>query len=102
MMDTLETVKQKIARIERELAEVRQDLERLASPQESQGPKSHLIPVQWVDRRNWPVWFNEWFQEMGIRAQPVGAEKLQGMMLRDGIRPEDNLLSRGIIAMRDE
>jgi hypothetical protein len=42
------------------------------------------------------------FAEMGIHCQPVPAEELQRMMLECGIKPEENLFSRGIIAMREE
>jgi len=41
-------------------------------------------------------------KEMGITGEPVGAEKLQEMMLECGIDPNDNEFSRGIIAMRGE
>ncbi len=41
-------------------------------------------------------------EQMGIRGEPIGAEKLQEMMLAEGIKPEDNLFSRGIIEMREE
>jgi hypothetical protein len=41
-------------------------------------------------------------EQMGIRGQPIGAEKLQAMMLAEGIKPEDNILSRGITEMREE
>ncbi len=40
--------------------------------------------------------------EMGISGEPVGAQKLREMMLADGINPEDNEFSRGIIEMREE
>jgi len=42
------------------------------------------------------------FAEMGITAQPIGAEKLQQMLLAEGVKPEDNILSRAIIEMREE
>jgi hypothetical protein len=42
------------------------------------------------------------FKKMGIDVQPVGAEKLQEMMIAAGIRPEENIASREIIAMREE
>ena len=32
----------------------------------------------------------------------IGAEKLQDMMLASGIKPEDRLLSRGIIEARED
>ena len=42
-------------------------------------------------------------ERMGFVPDPTAtAEKAQAMTLALGIRPEDNLLSRGIIAARDE
>jgi hypothetical protein len=40
--------------------------------------------------------------ELGVRGQPIGAQKLRELLRQKGIRPEDNLFSRGIIAMREE
>lgn len=42
------------------------------------------------------------FKEMGITGEPVGIEKLREMMAASGIKPEENLFSREIIAMREE
>lgn len=42
------------------------------------------------------------FKEMGISGEPVGAEKLREMMIADGVNPETNEFSRGIIEMREE
>ncbi|HIQ06535.1 MAG TPA: hypothetical protein EYH31_12790 [Anaerolineae bacterium] len=97
-MITYETLKTKILWIEQELAEVRQGLEQLAAKPEQRWWGS----AQWVDKGSWKAWFDEWFQQLGITAQPIGAEKLQKLMLQEGVRPEDKLLSRGIIAMREE
>jgi hypothetical protein len=41
-------------------------------------------------------------EQMGIRCEPIPAEELQQRMLDHGIKPEDNLLSRAIIEMREE
>ncbi|MGH9768029.1 MAG: hypothetical protein ACREAB_11390 [Blastocatellia bacterium] len=41
-------------------------------------------------------------REMGVSGEPVGAEKLQEMMIAEGVNPEDNQFSRGIIEMREE
>ncbi|MFQ5676400.1 MAG: hypothetical protein ACE5G1_10925 [bacterium] len=40
------------------------------------------------------------FAEMGIHCPPIPPEELQKMMLESGIRPEENLFSRGIIDQR--
>ncbi len=41
-------------------------------------------------------------REMGIEPRKlIGARKLQQLMIDQGINPEDNEFSRGIIAMRE-
>ena len=42
------------------------------------------------------------FEEIGIRGEPLGAEELQKRMAAHGVKPEENILSQGIIAMREE
>ena len=47
--------------------------------------------------------FDELFKKWGIDdMEPIGAKKLRELMIKDGIKPEDNEASRGIIAMREE
>jgi hypothetical protein len=58
--------------------------------------------VQPVAKDRWLHLLDEWFQQIGIAAPPIGAEKLQALMLQEGLQPEDNLLSQGIISMREE
>lgn len=41
-------------------------------------------------------------EEMGIGAPEMSVEELRRRMIADGVRPEDNIFSRGIIAMREE
>lgn len=42
-------------------------------------------------------------EKMGVVPDPTAtAEKSRASMLADGVRPEDNILSRGIIEMREE
>ena len=41
-------------------------------------------------------------EQMGIKGEPIGAEKVQEMIAACGIKPEDNEFSRGIIEMREE
>ena len=46
--------------------------------------------------------WKKFMKQLGIRAKPIGAKKLREMALREGINPDDNEFSRGIIAMREE
>ncbi|HMV47766.1 MAG TPA: hypothetical protein PLD20_31605 [Blastocatellia bacterium] len=41
-------------------------------------------------------------KEMGISGEAIGAEELRARMIAEGINPEDNEFSRGIIEMREE
>lgn len=102
MVLTLEALKEKVAWIEQELAEVHRSLEQLGATPQFQTKEYGPTGIQWANRTGWKDWFDEWFQQIGITAQPMGAERLQTLMLQEGVRPEDNLLSRGIIAMREE
>jgi len=46
--------------------------------------------------------WEKFMKGLGIRAKPIGAKKLREMALREGINPESNEFSQGIIAMREE
>ena len=56
-----------------------------------------------IDKRPLQKIIAELHAEMGIERDPdMTPEKLQALCLAQGIRPEDNILSCGIIAARDE
>jgi hypothetical protein len=56
-----------------------------------------------LDKREIQKIVAEQNERMGFTPDPTAtAEKAQEMMLALGIRPEDNLFSRGIIAAREE
>jgi hypothetical protein len=100
---TLEALKAKITRVEKEITEVRQGLEELLAS--TAGPTRQETPpnqIQAVNKDRWLQLVDEWFQQLGVAAPSIGAEKLQALMLQEGLKPEDNLLSQGIIAMREE
>src|SRR5262249_41378422 len=46
--------------------------------------------------------WEKFMKQLGIQAKPIGAKKLREMALREGINPESNEFSQGIIAMREE
>jgi len=46
--------------------------------------------------------WDEAMAAMGISGQPIGAKALRQMMIAEGINPEDNEFSRGIIEMRGD
>lgn len=46
--------------------------------------------------------FKKFLKQLGIKGKPIGAEKLQEMGIKEGLDPNDNQFSRGIIEMREE
>jgi len=101
-VENLEDLKKKVDQIEHDLIEVRKNLDHITSAINPKIEVDLCSKLQCVDREKLKKWFDEWFKQMGIDVQPIGAEKLQEMMLKEGIRPEDNIASRGIIEMREE
>ena len=105
-MATLEEIKEKLALIQKELTEVYKAIEQLENnrlvdqkPQQSGWPAS----IQFADKELLRQAFHDLIKQMGIEhVKPIGAVTLQEMMLKEGVKPEDNLFSRGIIEMREE
>jgi hypothetical protein len=61
-----------------------------------------LRTVRFVNKEELRPIVDNAFAAMGVRGEPIGAEKVQEMIAACGVRPEDNILSRGIIDMREE
>jgi hypothetical protein len=56
-----------------------------------------------TDRKHIQQLMREINQQIGLEHDPMAtAEKAREMILADGVKPEDNLFSCGIIAARDE
>ncbi len=103
-MATLAEVETKLRSIEREVADLRARIDRLdpsASPPEvSSGWPTE---IKFADKEPLRKTFDELFTRMGIsHVHPIGAEQLQEMMRKEGVKAEDNIFSRGIIEMREE
>ncbi|HEX5272189.1 MAG TPA: hypothetical protein VFW33_16950 [Gemmataceae bacterium] len=50
----------------------------------------------------WIAGVKQWLRDRGYTGEPIGAERLRQMMIEDGVDPNDNSFSRGIIEMREE
>jgi hypothetical protein len=46
--------------------------------------------------------WRQFMKRLGIPARPISAEKLREMAIREGLDPESNEFSQGIIAAREE
>jgi hypothetical protein len=106
MAVTVEILKRKIARLQRELAEVSAGLDELAGAAagEPVPPAGPLPGRRSSDREELLAVLDRAYAEMGIDVSGPAptAREVQELMLREGVRPEDNILSRGIIEARDE
>ena len=94
MTTTIAELETRVAALERELSYLRQELGIWTpgvTPAEAERAQAE-VEAAWARAK----------EQMGIRGEPIGAKKLQERMLASGINPEDNMLSRGIIEMREE
>ena len=55
-----------------------------------------------LDQEKFRKGFAKALTAMGITGSPIGAHRLQEMLIAEGIRPQDNEFSRAIIEMREE
>src|SRR5581483_11440946 len=102
MPATLEQLEERVGRLEAELAQLRQLVTRPTSEAGSADLGDRLIRDALASQPAISAAVAEAYAKMGITGEPIGSEKLQEMMRAAGIRPEDNLCSREIIAMREE
>jgi len=100
--ESLKELRKKIDQMENELLEMRQSVDQMIAVHEHKPDEDWRSKIQWADTEALREWFEEWLKQLGINNVPIGAEKLQEMALEEGIRPEDNSFSRGIIEMREE
>ncbi len=104
MTTTIDELLIRTDRIEQELAEVRQALEEFR-PTKSLTPEERAAArLERVRSKNekLTLLIDKAFEKMGITGEPIGAEKLQEMLAAEGVEPEENSFSRGIIKMREE
>jgi hypothetical protein len=111
-MVTIQKLREKIALVQAELAEVSAALEELArlpvegSPDAPPHPPDRLPPAgpKFTDPQTALAALDKAFAQMGIDVTrpALSPEEVQQLMLREGVRPEDFVLSKGIIDAREE
>jgi hypothetical protein len=102
MGPTIQDLEKRVTTLEQEVARLRQTLEEWMITDEAAKRGARLLREARANQATFSAGVAKAFAEMGITGEPVGAEKLQEMMLACGINPEDNEFSREIIAMREE
>ena len=93
-----------LSRLEREISEARRDLARLnqsGALTDDEWWKSRARRVRSANEILRPS-LDGFFKEMGLKGDPIGAEKVQEMIGRQGVKTEENLFSKGIVEMREE
>jgi uncharacterized small protein (DUF1192 family) len=103
-MATQETLEQRLAALEREVAQLKSRLTRDASAQDAteESLGARLMRESKEGHADFVAGWRAFIEALGIKREPVGAKKLREMLLKAGINPEDNEFSRGTIAMRGE
>ena len=46
--------------------------------------------------------WDKFLKQLGIRGKPIGAKKLRQRLIKEGLDPNSNEFSQGIVAMREE
>lgn len=102
MSPTAEELDKRVAVLEQELAQLRAMIQERSGAETSAERGARL----WREAAlSGPALAAAWvkaLEEMGIRGEPIGAQKVREIVAGCGVRPEDNVASRGIIAMREE
>jgi hypothetical protein len=104
MVITLEELHEKLGRLEREILETRQALNRL-SQMHGTNPeewfRARLTQIRDHNQQLLPL-MKEVAGSFATPDQPITAEQVQELMGAEGIQPQDNLGSAGIVQMREE
>jgi hypothetical protein len=102
MATTLEDLEKRLTALEQEVTSLRQLVERRPIDETPAERGARLLREGKRSQAALAAGWAKAMEQMGIRGEPVGAERLQEMMLASGIKPEENAFSRGIIEMREE
>lgn len=97
MAVTLEDVEKRLTMVEQELAKWR-----LVNAKAPVGRGLRLLEVSASEQEQINAAWDEVMQKLGISGEPIGAEKVRAMIEAEGVKPENNEFSRGIIEMREE
>lgn len=101
MAATVEELEKRLEQVEEKLARLQQLVEKPLDETPAQRGARMLRDARANQAAISAGWAKA-MEEMGIHGEPIGAEKVQEMMLACGINPEDNEFSRTLIEMREE
>jgi hypothetical protein len=106
MSDELADLQRRVAALEREVAELR-NVNGTPAPDDEPMPEIvQLCPSlrpAWEDRHRSAEAWRKVKEQLGIQdLKPIGAENLQKLLIAEGVDPNSNEFSQGIIDMREE
>jgi hypothetical protein len=101
MTATLDELEHRLARLEEEMAEMRR-LVRMPAAEQAETGALRLLEQARRDKPRLQAAWAKALEQMGIAGEPVPPERLRQMMAEAGVKPEENLFSRGIEEMREE
>ncbi len=93
MVETSETITQRLARLEEAVEDITLRLSWIVNELETDSSRNRKRDAE-VARKI--------LEKMGISGEPIPAEELQARMVRNGIPPEGNEFSRAIIEEREK
>ena len=93
MLETVETLAQRLTRLEEAVEDITLRLSRILNPLEIDCSKNKKQDAE-IARKI--------LERMGISGDPIPAEELQARMVRNGIQPKGNEFSRAIIEEREK
>jgi hypothetical protein len=102
MATTLEELEMRVVQIERELARLRHRVESLPHEETPAERGARLLREAKASQAAIGAAVAKAYAEIGITGEPVGPETLREMMAACGVKAEENVFTREIIAMRDE
>ena len=102
MATTVKELAKRVSELEQEVARLRELVEKKPREETPAERGARLLREAKASQAAISAAVAKAFEQMGITGEPVGVEKLREMMIASGIKPEDNVFSRGIIEMREE
>jgi hypothetical protein len=95
-------LEKRVAALEREMGLLRQLLEARPIKETPAQAGARMLREAERSQAELTAGWGRAMEQLGIRGELIGVEKLRERMLAEGIKPEDNILSRGILEMREE
>ena len=104
--ETLETIAQRLDRLEKIVVEMRQQLSGIVDELVPKPPKNcktgeEVMAYYGRNKKQNAKIVHKMFEKMGISGEPIPAEEPQARMAQQGIHAEDNEFSRAIIEGRE-